>query len=165
MIPRQKKWPTNSRRGVPRGRRQKSSYNTSSPSESRVHHLQTENIVIVKIVKNDNYDDADEEEDNGDDQITLWVIWWEGGNGIFIGPRCPWGLIYGSRGKWVTMRGFWNSTDVTLADEDTKSIPTDNANKAIPGNVAIHGGQIWNQCKCCHLVTRFETNSSGAFWW
>ena len=39
-------------------------------------------------------------------------------------------------------------TDVTLADEDTKSIPTDNANcnGEIPGNVAMHvtqpGGQI-----------------------
>ena len=41
-------------------------------------------------------------------------------------------------------------TDVTLADEDTKSIPTDNAKRAIKGNVAMHvrqpGGQLWNQC-------------------
>ena len=41
-------------------------------------------------------------------------------------------------------------TDVTLADEDTKSIPTDNAERAIKGNVAMHvrqpGGQLWNQC-------------------
>ena len=28
-------------------------------------------------------------------------------------------------------------TDVTLADEDTKSILTDNVNRAIPGNVAM----------------------------
>ena len=41
-------------------------------------------------------------------------------------------------------------TDVTLADEDTKSISTDNAKRAIKGNVAMHkrqpGGQLWNQC-------------------
>ena len=29
-------------------------------------------------------------------------------------------------------------TDVTLVDEDTKSILTDNANRAIQGNVAMH---------------------------
>ena len=29
-------------------------------------------------------------------------------------------------------------TDVTLVDEDTKSIPTDNANRAIQGNQAMH---------------------------
>ena len=50
-------------------------------------------------------------------------------------------------------------TDVTLADEDTKSIPTDNVNRAIPGNVAMHvtqpGGQHWNQCKWRHLMTKF----------
>ena len=50
-------------------------------------------------------------------------------------------------------------TDVTLVDEDTNSILTDNANRAIQGNVAMHvtlpGGQLWNQCKWCHLVARF----------
>ena len=30
-----------------------------------------------------------------------------------------------------------NLTDVTLADEDTNSILTDNANRAIQGNVAL----------------------------
>ena len=30
-----------------------------------------------------------------------------------------------------------NLTDVTLADEDTSSMLTDNANRAIQGNVAI----------------------------
>ena len=39
-------------------------------------------------------------------------------------------------------------TDVTPADEDTKSIPIDGA---IKGNMAMHvrqpGGQLWNQCK------------------
>ena len=87
---------------------------------------------------------------------------------------------------------------MTLVDEDTKSILTDNANRAIEGNQAMHvtivwcanllvmqmvpsggqicnqpsGGQIWNQyasgasggkigdqCKWCHLVAKFETNS------
>ena len=45
---------------------------------------------------------------------------------------------------------FADLTDVTLADEDTNSILTDNAKKAIHGNVAIYvtlpGGQLWNQC-------------------
>ena len=40
-------------------------------------------------------------------------------------------------------------TDVTLADEDTNSILTDNANRALQGNVATQvtqpGGQLWNQ--------------------
>ena len=39
-------------------------------------------------------------------------------------------------------------TDVTLADEDTNSLLTDNANRAIQGNVAMHitqsGCQLWN---------------------
>ena len=38
---------------------------------------------------------------------------------------------------------------MTLADDDTKSIPTDNAKRAIKGNVAMHvrqpGGQLWSQ--------------------
>ena len=38
---------------------------------------------------------------------------------------------------------------MTLADEDTNSILTDNANRAIQGNVAMQvtqpGGQRWNQ--------------------
>ena len=50
----------------------------------------------------------------------------------------------------LSKRGLWDFTDVTLADEDTKSIPTDNAKRAIKGNVAMHvrqpGGQLWNQC-------------------
>ena len=31
-----------------------------------------------------------------------------------------------------------NLTDVTLADGDTKPLLTDNANRAIQGNVAVH---------------------------
>ena len=38
---------------------------------------------------------------------------------------------------------------MTLADEDTNSILTDNANRAFQGNIAIRvtqpGGQLWNQ--------------------
>ena len=40
-------------------------------------------------------------------------------------------------------------TDVTLADKDTDTILTDNANRAFQGNVATQvtqpGGQLWNQ--------------------
>ena len=47
-------------------------------------------------------------------------------------------------------------TDVTLADEDTNSILTDNANRAIQGNVATQsGGQLWKQCKWRQLMTKF----------
>ena len=42
---------------------------------------------------------------------------------------------------------FWDLTDVTLADEDTNSIPTDFVNWTIPGNMAMQvtppGGQIY----------------------
>ena len=41
-------------------------------------------------------------------------------------------------------------TDVTLADEDTNSILTDNAKRAIQGNEAM---QV------------MKTNASGAIWW
>ena len=42
-----------------------------------------------------------------------------------------------------------NLTDVTLADEDTNSILTDNANRAIHGNV----------------LANFGISASGAIWW
>ena len=53
---------------------------------------------------------------------------------------------------WVRMslrpRGFADLTDVTLADEDTNSILTDNANRAIQGNLVMQvtqpGGKICN---------------------
>ena len=45
---------------------------------------------------------------------------------------------------------------MTLADEDTNSILTDNANRAIQGNVAKQVAQ---------LVGQFVTNASGAIWW
>ena len=42
---------------------------------------------------------------------------------------------------WVLMsvhtRGFADLTGVTLADEDSNSIPADNVNRAILGNVAM----------------------------
>ena len=44
-----------------------------------------------------------------------------------------------------------NSTDVTLADVDTKPILTDNANRAIQGNVAMH---VTHQV---NLVVKFLT--------
>ena len=39
--------------------------------------------------------------------------------------------------KSVHTRPFADLTDVTLADEDSNSIPTDDANKAVLGNVAM----------------------------
>ena len=66
---------------------------------------------------------------------------------IFIGPRYTWGPIYGSRVS-LTHWPCADLTDVTLADEDTNSILTDNANMAIKGNVAMQitqsGWQLWN---------------------
>ena len=66
---------------------------------------------------------------------------------VFIGPRCPWSDL------WIrvsiTKRPFADLTDVTLADEDTNPILTDNANRTFQGNLATRvtqpGGQIWNQ--------------------
>ena len=62
-----------------------------------------------------------------------------------IGPRCPWGPIYGSGPMSVSRRLFADLTDVTLADEDSNLIPTDDVNMAILGNMAMQvapcGGQ------------------------
>ena len=61
-----------------------------------------------------------------------------------------------------------------LANEDTNSIPTDNANRAIQGNACnptwwptcetmlVAHDQIFNQSKLCHQVAKFATNASGA---
>ena len=78
----------------------------------------------------------------------------------------------------LTNTPFWN-----LNDEDTNSILTDNANRAIQGNVANFGinasGAIWwpnlqpmqvapsvgqfcNYAKWHHLVAKFVTNAYGA---
>ena len=61
-------------------------------------------------------------------------------NVLFIGT---WGPIFGSGGPSVTKTPCADLTDVTLADEDTNSVPTDNANgkRAIQGNMAMHVSQ------------------------
>ena len=48
---------------------------------------------------------------------------------------------------------------MTLVDEDTKSILTDNADRAIQGNVAMHVTHPVN------LVVKFRTNLSSAILW
>ena len=48
-----------------------------------------------------------------------------------------------SMGPVVCHRPFADLTDVTLVDEDIKSILTDNANRAIQGNQAMCGVQIY----------------------
>ena len=66
---------------------------------------------------------------------------------------------------------------VTLADEDTNSILTDIANRAIQGNVTMQlptlepiqlappSHQILNKCKWCPQVAKCITNASSAIWW
>ena len=54
---------------------------------------------------------------------------------------------------------FADLTDVTLVDEDTKAMVTDNANRAIQGNVAMH---VTHQV---NLVVKFRTNASSPIWW
>ena len=51
----------------------------------------------------------------------------------------------------VTPRGFADLIDVTLADEDSNSIPTDDVNG--------QSQAMW-QCKWRHLVANIETNAS-----
>ena len=48
--------------------------------------------------------------------------------GVFIGPRCPWSdlCVRMSVRPSLTETPCADLTDVTLADEDTKSILTDN---------------------------------------
>ena len=78
---------------------------------------------------------------------------------IFIGPR----YIYPSVSKTNKQTlPLVNLTDVNLADEDTNSILTDNANRAIQDSMMQPGGQICNICKCRHLMANFGTNASGA---
>ena len=60
--------------------------------------------------------------------------------------------VYMGSNLWVlvslTNQAFADLTDVTLADEDTNSILTDDANRTIPGNMAMQvpppGGKIQN---------------------
>ena len=98
------------------------------------------------------------------------------------------GTFYRTQDHWVQVsvrhRPFWDFTGVTLAEEDTKSIVltilTDNAKRAIQGNVAMQvtwsgatwwpnlqlmqvapsGGQICNLCKWCHVVACEKTESA-----
>ena len=51
----------------------------------------------------------------------------------------------------VSPRGFVDLTDVTLADDDSNSIPTDDVNGQ---------SQAMCQCKLRHLVANIETNAS-----
>ena len=91
--------------------------------------------------------------------------------------------VWVSETEWVSTTTCADLTDVTLAGEDTNSILTDNANRAIQGNVAMqvgnatwwptlqtmqmvpHDDQILNQSKLCHLLAKFATNANGAIWW
>ena len=63
----------------------------------------------------------------------------------------------------ISLRRCVNLIDVTLANEDTDSTPTDNTNSAIQGNVAMQvtqpGGQVCNFCKWCHLMANIRTNA------
>ena len=65
---------------------------------------------------------------------------------------------------------------LNLSDEDTNSILTDNANRAIQGYLAMQvtpGGQLWNQAmqvtspddQIWSMYTEKVTVSSGAIWW
>ena len=62
-------------------------------------------------------------------------------------------------------------TDVTLADEDTNSILTDNAKRAIQGNETMQvmktnaSGAIWWPNLQLMQVAKFTTYVSGAIWW
>ena len=59
----------------------------------------------------------------------------------------------------VTERHFADLTDETLTDKDANSLLTDNANRALQGNVAMKvtqpGNQFWNHCKRRHLMNTF----------
>ena len=80
-------------------------------------------------------------------RTSISKVTWLQGIQLLSDPGVP-----GVRGPvlWnsLTERPCWNLTDVTLADEDTNSILTDNANRAFQGNVAMQvapsGGQICN---------------------
>ena len=78
-------------------------------------------------------------------------------------PGIP-GPIYESDSLKQSERGYVNLTDVTLADEDTDSILTDNTNRAIQGNIAMQvtqpSGQVCNLCKWRHLMANIRTNTS-----
>ena len=53
---------------------------------------------------------------------------------VFMGPRYPWSNLWVQVFLTATLSADF--THVTLADEDNNSIPTDDVNRAIIGNVA-----------------------------
>ena len=99
-------------------------------------------------------------------QLDLMDITWI--NIVFLSdPGIPGVRSMGpSVSHWLTIP-FWNLTDVTLADEDTNSILTDNAKgnpRQCEATWSPPNDQIWNQCKWRHLMTKFWTNASGVTW-
>ena len=80
-----------------------------------------------------------------DHKVCLFVISTFYRNHVYLGSN-----LWVTDCQSVAGRPFWYFTDVTLADEDTNSLLTDNANRAIQGNVAMHvtepGGKIWVPC-------------------
>ena len=79
------------------------------------------------------------------DPVLKWHKWF-----VFLSdPGVPGVRSMGpDLSKWLTTRLFADLNDVTLADDDSNSIPIDDVNKAILGNVAMQvapsGGQHWN---------------------
>ena len=77
--------------------------------------------------------------------------------------------VYLGSDLWVrvslTERPFWDLTDVTLADEDTNSIPTDNANRTIKVMWQFKWRNLVAKFVNHGLMARFGSNASGATWW
>ena len=88
---------------------------------------------------------------------------WKEDNNFLSDPGMPGVRSMGpSLSNSLTEWRFADFTELTLNDEDTNSILTDSANRAIQGNVAMQvtrpGGQLWKHCKGRHLMTKFWTN-------
>ena len=71
---------------------------------------------------------------------------------LFIGPRYPWSDLWVRLSLTFSLQHLVaDLTDVTLVDEDTNSIPTNNTNRTIHDNVAMPvtnpGDQFQNICK------------------
>ena len=85
--------------------------------------------------------------------LSDWIhVWFLSGPGV-TGVRCMGPNVCPS------VRDLFETSDVTPADQATNSLQTDNANMAIQGNVAMKvtqsSGQLWNQCKRRHPLTKF----------
>ena len=69
-------------------------------------------------------------------------------------------------GKLTFSNYGWDSTDVTLADEDTNA---DYANRAIQRNIAMqvapYGGKISNRWKWPQLVAKFACRTDTCMFW